>query len=283
MTRRTALAAFTLPIIDRVAPARPFKAHIQLGCQTNAWPIRPSESDTLFAALGSIRALGFAGFETGFANLLPLAKEPATLIQHAQGMTPFGVHIFLAHYDPVTFLAPPDLVAKVAALGQQMGFERLILSGAPAADSTALKQKVEALNRYGKLANDLGLKLAYHNHGPEFHGAHPEIESLLAGTDPTLVWFLLDAGHAFDAGADVASFVNRHSDRLTGLHLRDYRNGKQVPLGEGDFPLAAVANALRHSHWSGWALAEEERLDGSKPGNSAAAPAIAALRKAFEV
>jgi hypothetical protein len=40
---------------------------------------------------------------------------------------------------------------------------------------------------------------------------------------------------------------------------------------------------LRQNHWSGWALAEEERLDGSKPGNAAAAPAIAALHKAFGV
>jgi sugar phosphate isomerase/epimerase len=65
--------------------------------------------------------------------------------------------------------------------------------------------------------------------------------------------------------------------------LRDYRNGNQVPLGQGDFPLAGVAKALQQNHWSGWALAEEERLDGSKPGDSAAGPAIAALRKSFRL
>lgn len=282
-TRRTALASFAVPLLGQLARGRGAESTIQLGCQTNAWPIRPGDSNTLFKALEDIKQLGFAGFETGFANVLPMAQRPEELKEHAEGLTLFGVHIFLLHYDPATSVAPPELVSKVAALGAKMGFQRLILSGAPAADQSAQKQKAEALNRYGREVKSLGMKLAYHNHGPEFKGADPEIEGLLADTDPSLVWFLLDAGHAFDAGADVVAFVNRHYGRLTGLHLRDYKNGKQVPLGEGDFPLAAVAGALRRNHWSGWALAEEERLDGSKPGDAAAGPAFESLRKAFAI
>ncbi len=281
LTRRTALASLALPILARAAPTNSFDGLIQFGCQTNAWPIRPAESETLFSALSSIRQLGFSGFETGFANIVPLRDRGDELQHHAAGLTPFGVHIFLQHYDPATSIAPPDLVAEVSTLGTRMGFQRLILSGAAAGDAAALKAKIAGLNRYGKQVNDLGLKLAYHNHGPEFQGANPEIESLLSETDPDLVWLVLDAGHAFAAGADVVSFVTRHYSRLTGLHLRDYRGANQVPLGDGDFPLAAVAKVLRHNHWSGWALAEEERLDGGKPGNGAAAPAIAALHKAF--
>jgi len=281
LTRRQALASFALPMLERMLLAKAPPGRIQLGCQTNAWPIHPADSNTLFSAIASIRDLGFSGFETGFANVVPLAQDPAALKQHARGLALFGVHIFQLQYDPATLLASSDLIAKVADLGAKMGFERLILSGAPANDAAALKGKIEALNRYGEQAKELGLTLAYHNHGPECQGANPEIESLMAGTDPNFVSFLLDAGHAFDAGADVVALVKRHAERLTGLHLRDYRNGKQVPLGKGDFPLAAVANELRRKNWSGWALAEEERLDGSKPGNAAAAPAIAALHNAF--
>jgi len=95
------------------------------------------------------------------------------------------------------------------------------------------------------------------------------------------VGLLLDAGHAFRAGIDVADFVGRHAERLTGVHLRDFRSGRQVPLGDGDFPLDAVARALRGKSWSGWVLAEEEREDGSKPGLSAMRPARLALERAF--
>jgi inosose dehydratase len=271
-----------LPLLGRSPRRGLTNGQIQFGCQTNAWPIHPADSATLFSALGNIHDLGFTGFETGFANVLPLADKPAELKQNSHGLTEFGVHIFLQHYDPATSLAPPELVGKTAAIGAKLGFQRLILSGEPTTNETALKAKADALNRYGKQANELGMKFAYHNHGPEFKGTNPEIESLLSNTDPSLVWLLLDAGHAFDAGADVVAFVSRHSARLTGLHLRDYRNGSQVPLGEGNFPLAAVAKALHQNHWNGWALAEEERLDGSKPGDAAAGPAFAALHKAFE-
>ena len=275
LTRRTALATFSIPLMARLTQ------NIRLGCQTNAWPIHPAESGTLFAALEHIHSLGFAGFETGFANVMPL--RPEELKSHALGMTPFGVHIFLTQYDQATSVAPAELITKVARVGAKMGFKHLILSGAPASDAAALSKKVAAVNRYGQQVSGLGLKLAYHNRGPEFKGATPEIKTLLAGTDPSLVGFLLDAGHAFDAGADVVSFVNRHCNRLIGLHLRDYRNGQQMPLGQGSFPLAALAQALRDRNWSGWALAEEERLDGSKLGDAAAGPAFTALHQAFSV
>ena len=275
LTRRVMLASLAIPLFAQ--------QKIKLGCQTNAWPIHPADSQTLFAALKDIHSLGFAGFETGFANVMPLAAKPDQLRAQRQGMVPFGVHIFLTHYDPETSVAPADLITKVASVGATMGFRHLILSDAPASDAAALSNKVAELNRYAKQVSDLGLKLAYHNHGPEFTGANPEIEGLLSETDPALVAFLLDAGHAFDAGADVVTFVNRHYSRLTGLHLRDYLNGKQVPLGQGSFPLAALARALRANNWSGWALAEEERLDGSKLGDAAARPAYQALQQAFSV
>jgi inosose dehydratase len=275
------MASCTIPFLARFAQAGTTHYKVQLGCQTNAWPIHPVDSATLFSALKDIHALGFTGFETGFANVMPLDDRPEELKSHALGLTPFGVHIFLTQYDEAANVAPGELIAKVSSVGAAMGFNHLILSGAPAGDPATLSNKIAALNRYGKQISSLGLKLAYHNRGPEFQGPRPEIETLLAGTDPSLVAFLLDAGHAFDAGADVIGFVSRHYNRLTCLHLRDYRNGQQVPLGQGDFPLAALANVLREKNWTGWALAEEERLDGSKLGEAAAGPAFAALHNAF--
>jgi hypothetical protein len=44
--------------------------------------------------------------------------------------------------------------------------------------------------------------------------------------------FLLDAGHAYRGGADVPAFLRKHHDRIFALHLRDYNNGQQVPLGQ---------------------------------------------------
>jgi sugar phosphate isomerase/epimerase len=261
-------------------------AQIRVGCQTNAWPVDPSRPETLFAALGDIHQLGFSGFETGFRNILPIAEQPAILYGHQQGLTFFGVHIFLHEYAPETRLPPVDLVLKVATAASNLDSERLIVSGAPALKSGqtgSAQAKAAALNEIATRIKPFGLKLAYHNHGPEFAGPQPEIETLLSATDPSLVWFVLDAGHAFRAGVNPAAFVARHSDRLTGIHLRDFKAGAQVPLGKGDFPLAEVAAALKRENWSGWVLAEEEREDSSKPGLSAAKPARNALKAAFGI
>ncbi len=91
----------------------------------------------------------------------------------------------------------------------------------------------------------------------------------------------MDAGYAFQGGAHVPAFIERNHRRIIGLHLRDFREGQQVPLGAGDFPLRQVAAVLKKTSWQGWVLAEEARKDGSKPCDNAVAPAMAALRKQF--
>jgi inosose dehydratase len=256
---------------------------ISLGCQTNAWPIDPARFDSLLSVLATIRQLGFTGFETGFRNLQSQAEhlESARQKIESSGLQFFGVHIFLLQYDERTHIAPAELCEKVAQTGAALGAQRLILSGAPAARDEELARKVEGLQKAGELAKRLGLKLAYHNHDKEFKNSAWEIQRLVRLTDPNLVGFLLDAGHAFQGGADVPAFLEENHRRIVGLHLRDFHDGKRVPPGSGDFPLAQVAAALKKTGWQGWVLAEEEREDGSKPGERAVAPAIAALRKQF--
>jgi inosose dehydratase len=276
LSRRAVLiAGFAAPCL-----ANP-SSNISLGCQTNAWAIDPTKFDSLLSVLGAIRELGFTGFETGFRNLETQADRPqaARKLIEATGLQFFGIHIFLTKYDETTAVAPRELYEKVAATGAAVGAQRLILSGRPARDDSALARKVEGLNRAAAFAAKLGLKFAYHNHGPEFENSAREIEGLLRGTHPGTVEFLVDAGHAFRASADLPSFIRAHHARIAGLHLRDFRDGKQVPLGTGTFPLKDVVAALKITGWSGWVLAEEEREDGSKPGEKAARPALAAMRK----
>ena len=256
---------------------------VRLGAQTNAWPINPRDFDTLLFALGEIRDTGYTGFETGFANFrsqsksLPEARKRIV----ATGLAFIGVHIFLPEYDAQTNIAPQQLYESVAQMSSAVGAERLILSGSPAVTPDEIQRKGDALNHAGEFARKLGLKLAYHNHWPEFKYSGKEIEALYAATDPSLVWFLLDAGHAFRTGIDLPAFVSQHSQRLTAIHFRDYRDGVQVPLGQGHFPLAQVAAALKQTNWNGWAMDEEEREDGSKQGLTVIQPAFSALKGAF--
>ncbi len=275
----SALAESGMSQSDEAAVAQ----RIRLGAHTNAWPVDPSQFDTLLAALDDVRATGYSGFETGFANFLSQSKSlPHARRQiEATGLTFLGVHIFLSEYDPVTNVAPQALYERVAQTGAALGAQRLILSGGPAVTPKEVRSKAEALNRAGEFARKLGLEVAYHNHWPEFKYNGKEIEALYAATDPAMVWFLLDAGHAYRSGIDLPDFVRRHSQRLTAIHFRDYRDHVQVPLGEGTLPLEKIAAVLKEGHWSGWAINEEEREDGSKQGLAVIRPAFEALKGAF--
>lgn len=277
LSRRALLMGFGAgPLAGSPAP-------ISLGCQTNAWPIDPQNFDSLLSVLMKVRELGFAGFETGFRNLQSQAEHPDAARKKIEstGLQFFGVHIFLLQYDERAHIAAPELYEKVAETGAVAGAQWLILSGAPASTEAELAEKAAALDRAGTFVNRLGLKLAYHNHDKEFRNSAWEIRGLMRQTDPHLTSFVLDAGHAFQGGADVPSFLEQFPQRIIGLHLRDFRDGKQVPLGSGVFPLEQVAAVLKKIGWQGWALAEEEREDGSKPGEQAVRPAMEALHKYF--
>jgi inosose dehydratase len=288
-TRREILRGAGALVIADVLPAFAQSSRvangIELGAQTNAWAIAPNNFDSFLAVLEQIKQVGYAGFETGFFNLQAEFDSPEAPRRRISdtGLAFFGIHIAIpfGKDDPATKLPPASLYEKVARGGVALGAQHLIFSGAPATTPDELKAKVEALNAVGKFSKGLGLPFAYHNHWWEFESKIGEIEALYSQSDPALVSFLLDAGHAYRGGADVPAFLRAHSKRLVGLHLRDYKDGKQVPLGQGSFPLAQVAATLKQLQWKGWVLNEEEREDGTKGGLSVIDPAFKALSGAF--
>lgn len=280
LSRRALLAA--IPAGLRAAPPR-----LSLGCQTNSWPIDPKNLATFQGALEHVKSFDFVGFETGFGNVQQhfgsVAEVRSTIAK--TGLRFLGVHIFLTAYDPRTCVAPADLWRSVVDGSTPLGAERLILSGATAApggklDSAALERKCNELNAAAKYAGEKGMRFAYHNHGPEFASGAAEIEGLMAGTDPKLVDFLLDSGHARRQKADVPGFLVKHHVRIFGIHLRDLsdRPGENPELGP--FDLHGLAVGIQKAKWNGWLIVEEENAVG-KSGDDAVRPARQTLRQEF--
>ena len=259
---------------------------IRFGAQTNAWRIDPKNFDSFLAVLGQVRQIGYTGFETGFANVMQQFASPQAARAEIKktGLTFFGMHVYLPHrmYDPATNLPPAALYKKIAPGGVALGARHLIFSAAPCDTAEQVQRKIAGLNAAGKYSKSIGLPLAYHNEtAQESQSKLDELEALYDRTDPEYVSFLLDCGHAYQGGMNVPAFARTHHARIVGLHLRDYRDGKQVVLGQGTFPLKELAAALRQVHWRGWVLNEEERLDGSKHGSEYMKPAFQAMQGAF--
>jgi sugar phosphate isomerase/epimerase len=257
----------------------------RVGCQTNAWRIDPASLDSLLGVLERIRHYGYQGYETGFRNLQGHFDNAASTRKALEkyGLEFLGCHIFLLEYDKDTAIAPVELIARVVRGASALGAKRLILSGASVRTTGSLSRKAAALNAAGKLCKQHGLQLAYHNHDKEFLAGAEEMESMLRITDGEFVHLVVDAGHAWLAKADVAAFFRRHSARIDGMHLRDFRNDDQVPLGEGVNDLKPLAAAIAAKAWSGWLVNEEERLNDGRPGDTAVEPARKHVRKIFGV
>jgi sugar phosphate isomerase/epimerase len=283
--------------LSSLAPARAFAASgsapagIRFGVQLNAFPIDPTKFQSFLDTLGQIKQIGYQGFESSFRNVSAQFDNPAPARRQIEetGLTFFGIHVFLPsfdQYDANTHIAAPSLYEPIARGGVALGAKHLVLSGAPCAEADQLKRKIEGLNAAGRYAQSAGFSVAYHNHWWEFESkiGEPqkmEIESLYTQTDPALVHFVLDAGHAYHGGADVPAFIRNHSRRIVGFHLRDYKNGKLSTLGTGSFPLARVAATIKQIGWTGWVENEEERENLSKNGAEVVAPAFKAMKEAF--
>jgi inosose dehydratase len=260
---------------------------IRFGVQLNAFPIDPRRFESFLDVLSQVREIGYQGFESSYRNVNSQFGNPEVARQKiAQtGLTFFGVHIFFPNeqYDPDTHIAAASVYEPVARGGAALGARHLVLSGAPAADADQLRRKIDALNEAGRFAQSAGIAAAYHNHWWEFESKIGEIEALYAQTDPSLVHFVLDAGHAYHGGADVPAFIRAHARRIVAFHLRDYKDGRLTTLGTGSFPLAEAAKTIEQIGWKGWVENEEERENLSKNGADVIRPAFQAMTKAFSL
>ena len=85
------------------------------------------------------------------------------------------------------------------------------------------QKAAEDFNRWGKLAHERGMTLAFHNHNYEFQkfGTTTGFEELLARTDPTLVKLEIDCYWISQAGRDPVETIRQLKGRVKMLHLKD--------------------------------------------------------------
>jgi sugar phosphate isomerase/epimerase len=258
---------------------------IRVGCQANGFALKPADLPGLLNALASMKGLGYTGFECNYRFVeseFGRAAEARAQIDRT-GVKFIGAH---ANMQQIGGAQGARIVAGVAALGADcivMSGEGLSAEGQ--FEKAALLQKAKEIEGLARFLRKNGLRLAYHNHNPEFANHNAEIEGLAQNTSPDLVHFLMDAGHGYLGGGDPALFMARHPTRIYGVHLKTFKGKEvsgQVPLGQGDFDFQALAAAVKKTDWSGWLITEEG--GGPTPGNTPAlGPDREYIRRLFGV
>ena len=253
---------------------------VRVGCQANGFPLRQGDFPALIAALRKMHELGYTGFE---CNIRFVEGEFARVADARKQIEDTGVAFIGIHMS--MGLAKPDVFSRWVENVAALGGASVVMSGTGLAANgvfarEAALNKAAALDALGRTCRRGGLRLAYHNHNPEFANHNAEINALAEATDPQQVDFLMDAGHARLGGGDPAAFMRKFPSRIFGCHLKTYQGPLQVPLGQGDWGFEDLAAAIASTRWGGWLVAEEG--GGPKPGNTAAlGPDRAYIRRVF--
>lgn len=138
----------------------------------------------------------------------------------------------------------------------------------------AYKEMAETFNQLGEIANDAGIKFAYHNHAYTFEEMDGQIpqQILMDETDPGLVEYQMDIYWVEAAGQDSIDWINRYPGRFTSCHIKDLgrTNGghESVVVGTGTIDFPSIVDVAKDNGME-YYLVEQEAYTGTTPMQSA--------------
>jgi inosose dehydratase len=121
-------------------------------------------------------------------------------------------------------------------------------------DDDGWKNLVRGVGELGRVtAEEHGVRLQFHHHADSYVETRPQIDRLLAETDPAFVSLCLDTGHLAYGGGDAAALIAEHPDRIGYVHIKqmdpeivararreDLAFGQAVAMGASCEPPAGI-------------------------------------------
>lgn len=263
--------------------------NVHFGCQARTFGEGVYKDEATFLnVVRQVGAIGFEGLETNAKNLERYFDRPADFAQILKDahLKLIGAHLGGSPWNAATRQKTLDDAARAARFVNQMGGQFIVLSSSlpkprPLPPDT-WPQMAQFVNEIGRVCQQSGVRCLYHNHWVECEG--DGLETLCRLTDPKLVGFAFDTGHALRVGKDPAVVIGALGKRLGLIHLSDYAEQdasvvKRPPLGSGRLNIAAVTAALHKAGFNQWVVLEEEGAAGD--GRALAEKGLAAFRAAF--
>lgn len=105
-----------------------------------------------------------------------------------------------------------------------MGAKYCVIPGFNLGSNLAeLKAVCDYFNQVGKLGQQYGIKLGYHNHAHEYAEREGQVvwEYMIENTDPELVFFQMDVFWTTRGGKDPVEYLKKYPNRIQMLHIKD--------------------------------------------------------------
>lgn len=224
------------------------------------------------STLQAIKDAGYDGIELCGVFLRPLPQEIMDAAEASGYPIPkcgdfdwkkvvkeSGLSVISILEDLDGILAYPDFFISEA---KEFGTDCIVVGATmfyDYSDMEAVLNIAEKLNRAGKILEERGLHLLYHNHNCEMRKVN-EVKTayqvLVENTDPKYVNFEFDPYWPTNLGCDVMGFMNMLGNRMQLMHITDrgFRNeGPTTPiiepicmeLGYGNMNLTALVDTAK--------------------------------------
>lgn len=132
------------------------------------------------------------------------------------------------------------------------------------------RELADQFNEIGRIANDMGIRFAYHNHAYTFEELEGELpqDVLMERTDAELVDFQMDIYWVAAAGHDPAEWIRKYPNRFTSGHVKDLSNTGDGPestvIGTGTIDYPPLLTLARENGME-YFIVEQEAYTGTTP------------------
>ena len=270
-------------------------ANVKLGIAPIAWTNDDmpdlGKENTFEQCVSEMALAGFTGTEIG-------GKYPKDPVVLKKALDLRGMEIASAWFSSFLLTQPYEQVEKdfikhcefLKAMGAtrcnvaeqgtsvQGKLDVPVFAGKPYNTEEQWHTLTEGLNKLGKVAKDMGMKMTYHHHMGTCVQTTEEIDRLMDETDPDLVYLLFDSGHLVCSGEDPVAILKKYLPRIAHIHLKDVRmdirnkvkaenmsvlDGVRAGMftvpGDGCIDFKPLFDIIMNSDYEGWMLVEAEQ------------------------
>jgi len=219
------------------------------------YTLREQTAEDFVGVLRRVAEIGYAGVEFAGYGGLDAAELKALLDE--LGLRAAGSHVGLQALE-----CELDAVIEYSLA---IGNPYVVCPSIPPdrrQDEAGVRAIAQSLNRIGAACRERGLLFCYHNHAFEFEPLDGKsfLDTLFSTTDPELVRAEVDTYWVQFAGLDPAELIERYSDRVALVHLKDMdpQDRSFAEVGEGTLDWKAIF-AASEAAGAEWYIVEQDR------------------------